>query len=746
MKLFNSSMVLAASMAALTVSTSLVAQVPQGEPTNYQRGAALRATEDGGYAIGSAYRATLSASGLEFTPALGANAPRTMPWQYQVQSVTRGGAQVRSAQTLSNGRVSIEGERFEVDHGQGMIERYDVLEQGVEQSFVFDKLPGRGDLVVRGTVTTEFEALPITDSNSVQFGFASYGGVHVKNVVGIDATGWRFPGSMSWDGTHLDLKLDAAFVDRATFPIVLDPLVGSSVGIGASGNDDRDPEVAFSSDLNRYLAVWTRYFSATDAEVRARLRTATNGSAGSFLVVTSGSNTLNLNPQVCSISGTDLFTVAWQAGPSVFGPFDIKAACINGSGTTGTINTLTSTPVGGGGTVATTESEIRPRLIGDPEGDEGNGVVVYEIPGTGIASRSFTPSMTLISRTPGHQVIVNDANATHAATSSGAAGKHALAYQTVQSGRDTVKIVRINQLGVPSSNTTSYYTAGSYPLRNPAVDGDGTNFRIVMEREWTSSDFDIVCANMSWNNAGTPSFNFSLANIATTGSHERNPRIGFLGQKYIVSWAERIGVFHYEAKVKAIGTTTNCPGCGQVYTLPGTRETELYTAIGTERSGDPSGDRALVLWTSADIAVPGISDVRGQLFEQFGGSSAVVVSPGCGAQTAVGGLGTFAIGSTDFELTAVTTVTTQQFVVFSFGVTGQTAPCGCTLIVPDVSIAMLMNNGYATYPLALPCNTALNGFTMDTQVAALNFAQTVGPCSLLPQMTFSSIKRWTLGF
>ena len=58
---------------------------------------------------------------------------------------------------------------------------------------------------------------------------SEFGGVTIGQVVGIDAAGTRVPGMMNFDGDHLELVLDDAFVSSASYPLVLDPVEPSTV-------------------------------------------------------------------------------------------------------------------------------------------------------------------------------------------------------------------------------------------------------------------------------------------------------------------------------------------------------------------------------------------------------------------------------------------------------------------------------------------------------------------------------------
>ena len=123
--------------------------------------------------------------------------------------------------------------RCEHQHGPGVVEIYDVTPQGVEQSFRIEKRPSTaGDLTIVGRVTTALRAEPMLDkhaeivfcdSNSKQ-PITSYG-----KTFALDAKGDKVNLTSSWDGESITLTVPGAWLARAEFPVVVDPLVSSKI-------------------------------------------------------------------------------------------------------------------------------------------------------------------------------------------------------------------------------------------------------------------------------------------------------------------------------------------------------------------------------------------------------------------------------------------------------------------------------------------------------------------------------------
>ena len=100
---------------------------------------------------GPDYRVQSEDGVVIFTPALG-GAVQSQPLAFRFESVRRGGKTLIVAEPAAPSRA---GKIVSYAHKGGVRERYEVRADGVHQTFVFDALPpGRGDLIVRGRITT----------------------------------------------------------------------------------------------------------------------------------------------------------------------------------------------------------------------------------------------------------------------------------------------------------------------------------------------------------------------------------------------------------------------------------------------------------------------------------------------------------------------------------------------------------------------------------------------------------------
>ncbi|MBL9076580.1 MAG: hypothetical protein JNL08_03700 [Planctomycetes bacterium] len=269
--------------AAAVLATGMPGQAPATShpvplPTAQQRApiAAGLATPDGRptelWASGRGYKVSFH-DGMVFRPRVGPTLPH-QPLRWRTVSVRAGDHELlppAAAATPPTPRWS----EFRCEYDLGPVtERYDVRDDGVEQSFVVPVRPPAGPLVVRGELTTPLVLAPrearcagltlcLPDGRpAVEYGAA----------VAIDAHGVRTPVAIATDGRHVELQLAAETVAAAAFPLVIDPVIAPNtlLAIGAA-IDDVDVLHETLSDPNlqaRTWFTWTDEFAAGDADLR----------------------------------------------------------------------------------------------------------------------------------------------------------------------------------------------------------------------------------------------------------------------------------------------------------------------------------------------------------------------------------------------------------------------------------------------------------------------------------------------
>lgn len=210
------------------------------------------------WARGRDYRASFGTEGFTVWPVFGKRSPQEFPVAFQLQQVTLGGEalQTRAEAPSMNGSV--------VEIGQGSLREVYYLDlDQVEQTFVFDQLPGSGELVVNLSVTSELEVYE--EGGVIRFVHPEFGEVTYGQAFVRDASGRKESIQRTWTGSGITLSVPADFVASAQLPLTIDPPITSLVNSFGSV-DDSFPDVAFDGRSNLWWAVWQDYTSATNTD------------------------------------------------------------------------------------------------------------------------------------------------------------------------------------------------------------------------------------------------------------------------------------------------------------------------------------------------------------------------------------------------------------------------------------------------------------------------------------------------
>ncbi len=227
----------------------------------------LTAESLGIWAGGTTYKCRLD-GGFVFFPVLGPSYAHNLTFGWTTESIAFG-----DAQSLANGRASEHGigtQRYEYRWPSGTVEAYDIDASGVEQTFRIPNPPRvAGDLVVTGRVHGELTAPDCEAEHRALWFYGPRGRALVEygTATAIDANGNAMPMTTSFDGERVRLRLDAASVANATFPLLVDPTIVAtdpirSVGMTAIGS--------MQGGTRPLMIVHTRINSSTDHDVIAR--------------------------------------------------------------------------------------------------------------------------------------------------------------------------------------------------------------------------------------------------------------------------------------------------------------------------------------------------------------------------------------------------------------------------------------------------------------------------------------------
>ncbi len=687
---------------------------------------------------GADYEVTFANGGMEYVPALGRRAAKNHPFRLHLESIRRGGSEVVAAAVAPSARQ--DGGAAVFDRAPGITERFDVRADGVELSYHFERaLPGAGDLVVRLRVDTDLIAAPADASaGELRFLADGIGGVRVGRVTGVDGAGRRAAGTLRFDGNCLQLGLPASFVDRAVYPLVLDPLIGTEI-VFASGYDDIHPDIAYDVTNDNYLLVWQREFSATSVQIRAQRLDASGTPVGNLLLVTSVVlPNVNTNPTVASVNQTDQFLICWQQGPSVFGPWDIYGASV------GAATVLPSAIV----VAADPASEITPDAGGEATTNGDHALVVWHQVGAGIrGARVQCPAGGLPVPAPAVAIASSSAYDKPAISKNGGAlGRHLVVYRHAGIRLQAAIVDRFMNV------TGGAYVTTTSTDDEPDCDGDGTDFMVAWQRpEPGSSDRDVYCQLLHYDSASSSLSNVGAAVAAAKDANEdeMGPTVAFLGPKYALAWAdERVGSsLAYDVVVRERDPKT-CFACGPEYCLGCTsgRIFDFDPQIASRVSGGATDDQGLVVFASADGTPPFASEVRAQQIEALGvGGPLTDLGGGCGQGGVAGGSGPFAIGNSTFRFTL--SGARPAVTAAAFALNGTVAPlsCGaCKILPPLIFVGVPISSGAASITLPVPCNLWLPGQTIEVQWTTL--VPGLVPCASVRNVAFSNRLQATVGY
>ena len=212
--------------AAAMFSSLLSAQQPLQHvldqvPSRITRQADESSGASGLWTMGRDYKASFH-DGFRMTLPVGELAPKAPVFAWTTQSVLVG----TETQALHRAAPQLVGQtRCEYDLG-AIVEAYDVSREGVEQTFVLRE-PVAGELVVRGRVGGDFAgsrsephhgAITLHDRQGLRS--LTYGA-----ATAIDAHGASLPITTSLDDGLIELRVPAAWLANAAYPVVVDPLL-----------------------------------------------------------------------------------------------------------------------------------------------------------------------------------------------------------------------------------------------------------------------------------------------------------------------------------------------------------------------------------------------------------------------------------------------------------------------------------------------------------------------------------------
>ena len=287
------------------------------------------------WALGANYKASFAADSWTFVPQPSAQAPAASPLRFRLTQVTTGGKQLPLQTTAAASRT---GNRVALDRG-AVVEAIDLSLTQVEQTFTFTSLRDRGELVLTIGVATELAGS--ANGTGLRFGNA-WNEVTYSGAVAIDADGDRIAVATDWVDGHIQIRVPQAFVAAASLPLVIDPVVASTV-VQAGSNDVGNADIVYATDAAEWHVSYNQFFANGDWDCYVQRLSATFAPVGTRTTIDFTSGNI-FAPKIAHIRGSDVSMVVAEnrltpikvvgrimdnAGAVTTGMFDITSTSVN---------------------------------------------------------------------------------------------------------------------------------------------------------------------------------------------------------------------------------------------------------------------------------------------------------------------------------------------------------------------------------------------------------------------------------
>lgn len=686
---------------------------------------------------GPDYRVRFAAGAVDFSANQGNAGLR-----FTLDAVRRGATTLFAGPTATLPHT--DGTQVRYPHAPTLTEIYELRGEGVEQSFRFTERPvGRGDLVVRGRITTELPLTAASDAG-VRFGSSDSGGITFGAVTGIDANGTTVRGSIRAAGDHVEWVLPAAFVDAAVYPLLLDPLIGNAFTIGNEPGDDIMPSVAYDETTDRYLVVWNLVQTSTVAEVRGRFVSGAGAPIGSSFVIDQVGD-VTVRPQVVNVAASNRFLVVFRRysvvvlpTPSLDRDWYMRAV----TASDGTV----SAPVVAIGASTSAQLQTEVAVAGDRRsvagGSNQDALLAIRLPPSplptslaSVVTRAVdvpvtgNPTLGSSQQIQASPLPTLDLREVGITANGGSAGRWLVTYrrQTAPAQSDPPFFgIVVDETGAACS--AEIWLAGSPAVaqRLTAATKDGLHFAIAWEDAATlgvalrTLTVSGPCGSL------VPTLGPTLD--PTSAGLDSKPVLDFARTKYVLAW-RRSYLTGGTPRVFVRGLDPgSCVACGAEWSVDTTIAGLDTPAVASRWSGGATtSDEALVVWSN--------DTVRGRRFEAVGAPSVNDLGGGCGASGTAGHTGQPQLGDATFALTL--TSPTAFVLGAVVGLSPANVACGPCTVVPNLDIVLA---GGGPHPIPLACDVDLLGFQFWAQWVLL----APGGCPLFPDLSLSAALQFTI--
>ncbi|HYE97585.1 MAG TPA: fibronectin type III domain-containing protein, partial [Planctomycetota bacterium] len=216
-------------------------------------------------------------------------------------------------------------------------ERYVFLEDAMEQLFVVSELPARrGDIRVTGRVSSSLEGPPDgTRGPSLSFRRDGEEVLTVREAVVVDAAGETLALDLEYDRGVMAMTVPADWVARATLPITIDPLIGSPITLDTDGRLSFWIKSAFNTATQQWFVAWNEDVGSQDDSNIVGRTVDAQGATGPLLNLAADPSLAEEFPEIAYSSELNRFCLLYGARTAYTEALlrMMQARMLNGDGT-----------------------------------------------------------------------------------------------------------------------------------------------------------------------------------------------------------------------------------------------------------------------------------------------------------------------------------------------------------------------------------------------------------------------------
>jgi hypothetical protein len=727
---------------------------PRGE-LGIDRSHGIAEIAEGLRAGGRDWEATFDARGVTYVPALGLAAPMDQTLRIEARSVSRSGTGATPI-ALVPAVASSDGKRVAYARGGGVTERYDVGADGLELSFRLEhEVQGSGDLIVRCALGGNLAAYARPAAGGGLTFDGPYGGAFLGAVTGIDADGRRSAGSLRASGDALELVLPAEFVDAASWPVVVDPLLGPTFDVTTEVWEDDSPDVAYDDSTSRYLVVWRRTFAADHSEVRGqRLDSIGNPVGGTIFFDALGYGKVT-RPRVANVNASNRFVVAWMLESLALQNIRIQA-CSASSGVlsdkeivdTASTPCLEAPDIGGSARNEPTLNRVIVAYRRSCGAFAGIVVAPAVVPATGAMTVESRQSLAL------DATLISQHEAPSISKTGGVLDRWLVAWRRrsfFPSSTWNIRAAAIDSTGLALTPAFAVTSTSDTELA-PDVDGGASvgqqykaQYAVLYDRDVAGSLLhELELTSLAIQNGALVKTGSSIPATSTQAFSD-----------YAVAWTPGMTTATWSAKnllsnLHAIsvqdfdgGTAQPCRPVESLGTVTPTSGGVQLGIASVASGGNTDLGAGLVSLAYRAGAFQG--DVFGRRFDALSTNGYTMnVGGSCGLGGTIVAQGDPSIGNGAFKLTLTGADPNSLFTIRNLSVSLAAFPCGPCLWLPfKVTKSLPTLNGGSQTILEIPCDASLVGLTVGVQFTTVTPG--TSPCFLSNDVSVSDILHVTFG-